>query len=66
VTSSYLGLAVLDVFLLAAGMGLLYGVGLVRSGRDALRNAGLALVAGWAAVGIIETTALVLGAPLTR
>jgi hypothetical protein len=66
VTSSYLGLAVLDAFLLVAGLGVLHGLGLVRSGRDALRHAGLALVAGWAAVGILETTALVLGAPLTR
>jgi hypothetical protein len=66
VTSSYLGLAVLDALLLVAGLGLLSGIGLVRTGRDALRHAGLALVAGWAAVGIAESTALVLGAPLNR
>jgi hypothetical protein len=66
VTSSYLGLAVLDVFLLVAGLGALYGIGFVRSGRDALRHAGLALITGWAAVGIAASTALILGAPLTR
>jgi hypothetical protein len=66
VTSSYLGLVVLDLFLLLAGFGILFGIGLVRSGRDALRHAGLALVAGWAAVGIAESIALVLGAPVTR
>jgi hypothetical protein len=61
---SYLGLAALDVLLLGAGVGLLAGFGLVRSGRDAVRHAGLALVVGWAAVGIVESTALVLGAPI--
>ena len=65
-TLSYLGLAALDAFLLIAGLGALYGLGLVRSGRDALRHAGLALVAGWAAVGIADSMALILGAPLTR
>lgn len=65
-TSSYAGLAVLDAFLLVAGLGILNGLGLVRNGRDALRHAGLALVAGWAALGIVETTAIVLGAPLSR
>jgi hypothetical protein len=66
VTSSYLGLAVLDALLLGAGLGALYGLGFVRSGRDALRHSGLALVAGWAALGIVESTLLVLGAPLSR
>jgi hypothetical protein len=64
-STSYLGLAALDVVLLAAGIGVLYGLGLVRSGRHALRNAGLALVVGWASVGIVVSTALVLGAPVT-
>ncbi|MEX2211327.1 MAG: hypothetical protein WD689_06135 [Gaiellaceae bacterium] len=63
-TSSYLGLAALDAVLLLAGFGLLVGLGLVRSGWDALRHAGLALVAGWAAVGVAGSVALVLGAPL--
>jgi hypothetical protein len=66
VTSSYVGLAVLDVFLVVAGMSTLYGIGLVRSGRDALRHFGLALIVGWAAVGIAESMALILGAPLNR
>jgi hypothetical protein len=65
-TSSYVGLAVFDAFLLVAGFGALYGLGLVRSGRDALRHAALALVVGWAAVGIADSVALVLGAPLNR
>ncbi len=65
-TASYVWLAVLDALLLVAGLAVLGGLGLVRSGRDALRHAGLALVVGWAAVGIVESTALVLGAPLNR
>lgn len=65
-TSSYVGLAVFDAFLLVAGFGALHGLGLVRSSRDALRHAGLALVVGWAAVGIADSIALILGAPLNR
>jgi hypothetical protein len=65
VTSSYLGLAAFDAFLLIAGFGALNGLGLVRSGRDALRHTGLALVVGWAAVGIADSLALILGASLT-
>ena len=65
-TSSYFGLAVFDAFLLVAGFGVLYGIGLVRSGRDALRHCALALVVGWAAVGIADSFALILGAPLSR
>jgi hypothetical protein len=66
VTGAYLGLAVLDALLLGCGLAVLHGLGLVRSRRDALRHAGLALVVGWAAVGILETWALVLGAPVNR
>lgn len=65
-TSSYLGLAVLDALFLVAGLGVLSGLGLVRNGRAALRHSGLALVAGWAVVGVIESMALILGAPLSR
>ena len=65
-TSSYLGLAALDAFLLIAGLGALHGLGLVRSSRDALRHTGLAVVVGWAAVGIADSLALILGAPLNR
>ena len=62
----YVGLAALDVLLLAAGLGALHGLGLVRSGRDALRHAGLALVVGWAACGVVLSTALVVGLPVNR
>ena len=65
-TSSYLGLAVLDAFLLGAGLGVLSGLGLVRDGRDALRHTALALLVGWAAVGVAECFALILGAPVNR
>jgi hypothetical protein len=66
VTLSYIGLAVFDAFLLVAGLGVLHGLGLVRSGRDAFRHGALALVIGWAAVGIADSLALILGAPLNR
>lgn len=62
----YLGLAVLDLLLVAGGLGALHGLGLVRSGRDALRHAGLALVVGWAALGVALSTGLVLGLPVNR
>ena len=65
-TASYIGLAALDILLLIAGFGVLHALGLVRSGRDALRHTGLALVVGWASVGVLESWALVAGAPLTR
>ena len=65
-TASYFGLGVFDVLLLATGLAVLHALGLVRSGRDALRHGGLALVAGWASVGVVESWALVVGAPLTR
>src|SRR3954452_3408274 len=65
VTSSYLRLAVLDLLLLGAGLAVLHGLGFVRSGRDALRHSAVALVAGWAALGIVESRLLVLGAPLS-
>jgi len=66
VTSSYLGIAVLDVLLLAAGLAVLWGLGFVRTAFDAFRHAGLALVVGWVSVGIAASVALVLGAPLAR
>lgn len=65
-TASYLGLAALDVLLFLAGLAVLDALGLVRSGRDALRHSGLALVVGWASVGVVESWMLVVGAPLTR
>jgi hypothetical protein len=66
VTASYFGLAILDALFLVTGLGVLHAFGLVRSGRDALRHTGLALVVGWASVGVVESWALVFGAPLTR
>ena len=43
-------------------------MGSASSGADAtrLRHTGLALVVGWAAVGVVESWALVAGAPLSR
>jgi hypothetical protein len=66
VTSARLGLVALDTVLVIAGMGALCCLGLVRSGRDALRHAGLALVCGWAVVGLATSTALIVGAPFSR
>ena len=61
---AYLGLAALDALYLVAGLGLLAGFGLVRSPRGALRLAGVAFTAGWAATGIVCVLLLVLGASL--
>ena len=55
------GLAALDALLLVAGLGVLHGAGLVRSLRDGLRLAGLALVLGWALVGVLGALALMAG-----
>ena len=60
----YLGLVGLDALFLLAGLGLLRGLGFVRGVRDGLRHAGLALLLGWAAVGILLTTGLVVGGSL--
>jgi hypothetical protein len=60
-----LGLAALDGVLLATGLAILYCFGLVRSRGSALRLAGLAFVAGWAAVGVGVSLALVAGLALT-
>jgi hypothetical protein len=65
-TSSYLALVLLDVVLLGAGLAVLYGAGLVRSRGDALRHAGLAFMSGWASVGIVASTLLVVGVPVRR
>lgn len=59
-----LGLFALDSLLLVGGLGLLYGLGLVRSPAEVARFLALALLAGWAAVGVAESWALVLGAPI--
>jgi hypothetical protein len=59
------GLVALDAFLLAFGLALLFGLGLVRTVREGVRLAGLALFAGWAATGILASTAAVAGLALT-
>lgn len=58
------GLIALDALLLAVGMAVLYGLGLVRSRWSALRFVGLALFAGWALIGIGGSLAAVWGAAL--
>ena len=60
-TRAYIGLALLDITYLASGYALLYGLGLARSRRDALRYAGLALFAGWALVGTGLALAVTFG-----
>jgi hypothetical protein len=64
-TRAHLGLIPLNALLLGAGLALLWGIGLVATARDALRYVGLALVLAWAALGLLATLALVLGASLT-
>ena len=51
------GLTALNAGYLGVGLAFLLGLGLVRTGREALRLAGLALVAGWALTGIGSTLA---------
>ena len=65
-THAYVGLALLDAAYLAAGLGLLAGLGYVRSARSAARLAGLAFTVGWAAAGVSMVLALVLGLALER
>jgi hypothetical protein len=65
VTSEVAGLVALNVVLVAIGVALLAGIGFVRTPVDALRFIGLALVTGWAAIGITASLALMAGAALT-
>jgi hypothetical protein len=58
------GIVVLDALLLAAGLLLLYGLGLVRGLRDTLRFSGLALFSAWAATGILSSLAAIFGLAL--
>jgi hypothetical protein len=58
-----LGLVVLDLAFVCVGQALLAGLGLVRSPRESIRFAGLALVSGWAVTGVGLSLALALGAP---
>jgi hypothetical protein len=62
--SELIGLAVLDALLLGVGLALLYGFGLVRDRRSVLRFSGLALIVGWAAVGVAVSFALMAGLSL--
>jgi hypothetical protein len=64
-TREVLGLVALNALFLGTGIALLAGLGLVRAPAEALRFAGLALVAGWAAVGIAASFALLTGAALS-
>jgi hypothetical protein len=59
------GLVALDAVLLGAGILLLYGVGFVRTPRDAGRFAGVALFAGWAAMGVLASLAAIAGLALS-
>ena len=60
------GLVGLNLWLLGAGGAVLYGLGLVRSWRAALRFLGLAYMTGWALVGVGATLLLVAGLALTE
>jgi hypothetical protein len=61
---AYVGLLALDLLLLGTGACVLYGLGIVRDRRAALRYAGLSFAAGWAAYGIAACVALVCGLAL--
>jgi hypothetical protein len=54
----------LDLLLLGVGEAALFGVGLVRSPRHAVRFAGLAFIVGWCALGSAIVYALILGSSL--
>lgn len=60
-THGYLGLLAFDLTVLAIGYAALYGLGIVRSRRLALRGVALAFFTGWALLGVCLTTALVCG-----
>jgi hypothetical protein len=58
------GLVALDVVLAAIGYAVLYGLGLARTVRSAIRLGGLALFLGWAELGIAASFLAVAGASL--
>ncbi len=60
-THGYLGLVAFDLTTLAVGYAALYGLGLIRTRRLALRGVALAFFTGWALLGVCLTTALVCG-----
>jgi aryl carrier-like protein len=59
------GLVALDAVLLGVGLAWSYGLGLSRTGADALRLLGLAFLLGWAATGVAVTFALAAGLTVT-
>lgn len=65
VIREWIGLAALNAVFLGVGTSLLASLGVVHERRHALRFSGLALVTGWAAVGIASSYALMLGVRLS-
>jgi hypothetical protein len=61
----WIGLVALNGVFLGVGLSLLAALGIVRERAEALRFAGLALVVGWASVGIAGSYALMLGSGLS-
>jgi hypothetical protein len=61
VIREWIGLAALNVVFLGVGTSLLASLGVVHGRGEALRFCGLALMTGWAAVGIACSYALMLG-----
>jgi len=61
----WIGLFALNAVFLGVGTSLLAALGVVRERGEALRFSGLALVVGWAAVGIAGSYALMLGSGLS-
>jgi hypothetical protein len=61
VIHAYLGLAGFDVWATAVGYALLYGLGVVRTRRVALRSVAFAFFTGIAVLGVVLTTALSIG-----
>jgi hypothetical protein len=59
------GLAVLNVFLLGVGLAVLWAVGGWRTGRDLVRNSGLAYLVGVALLGVTLSIELTLGVPFS-
>jgi hypothetical protein len=60
------GLVALNAWLVAVGLAVLYGFGLVRSVRAGIGFTGLALCVGWAAIGIVAALALMAGAAVSE
>jgi hypothetical protein len=66
-THAYLGLAAYDLMATAVGYALLFALGLARRPGSALRQLGLAFIAGWATVGAMIAIGVSLGVdPIAR